>query len=305
MNKKKNTIIKPAPILLFTHRRYATLKKTVKSLKENRSYKDHELYIFSDGPRNFSEKVHIEKVRTYLKNISGFKRKKIYYRKKNFGLAKNITTGVSQIINIKKKAIIIEDDLILNKNFLDYMNKCLTKYENKKKIMHISGWNYQFKFPVINNDVFFSRYMNCWGWATWKNRWKYYKKNPEKLIKSWTKEKIRKFNLDGSYNFWSQVVRNNEGKLNSWAIFWYASVFNKNGLCINPVNSLVLNIGMDSFSTNEVNLKKKNNIRFLYEKKIEKFPKILKENKIIIDFIKSKIKKSFFKKVISKFSLQN
>ena len=304
MIKKKNTSIKPAPILLFTHRRYLTLKKTVKSLKENRSYKDHELYIFSDGPRNFSEKAHVKKVRNYLKNISGFKRKKIYYRNKNFGLAKNITSGVSQIINIKKKAIIIEDDLILSKNFLDYMNKCLAKYENKKKIMHISGWNYLFKFPSIKDDVFFSRYMNCWGWATWKNRWKYYKKNPEVLIKSWTKNKIKKFNLDGSYNFWSQIVRNNQGKLNSWAIFWYASVFNKNGLCINPLKSLVLNIGTDSFSTNEINSKREKNIRFSHEKKIEKFPKILQENKIIIDFIKSKIKKTFFKRVISKFGLQ-
>ena len=87
-DQKKNTSIKPAPILLFTHRRYMTLKKTVKSLKENRSYKDHELYIFSDGPRNFSEKAHVKKVRNYLKNISGFKRKKYIIEKKILVLQK-------------------------------------------------------------------------------------------------------------------------------------------------------------------------------------------------------------------------
>ena len=305
MKKKKIIINKPAPILLFVYRRYGILRKTIKSLKKNKGCDNHELYIFSDGPRNSSEKFQINKVRKYIKTISGFKKKKIFYRKKNFGLAKNIINGVSQIIKLKKKVIVIEDDLFLNKNFLDYMNKCLTRYENKKKIMHISGWNYQFKFPDIKCDIFFSRYMNCWGWATWIDRWKFYKKNPDYLIKNWSPKKINKFNLDGSYNFWSQVIRNKQGILNSWAIFWYASVFNKNGLCVNPINSLVINIGMDSFSTNTKNIKRLKNISFLSDKKIEKFPKIFKENKIIIDYIKSKIKSSFFNKVISKFGLQN
>ena len=43
--------------------------------------------------------------------------------------------------------------------------------------------------------------MNCWGWATWKNRWKYFEKKPNKILSKWKNDKIRMFNFDNSYNF--------------------------------------------------------------------------------------------------------
>ena len=38
--------------------------------------------------------------------------------------------------------------------------------------------------------------------------------------------------------------------LNSWAIFWYSTIFNKQGLCINPIKSMTKNIGMGESATN-------------------------------------------------------
>ena len=58
--KKQNKIIsEPAPILLFVHKRIATLKKVIKSLKKHKFYRQ-ELFVFSDGPKNESEKVQIK-----------------------------------------------------------------------------------------------------------------------------------------------------------------------------------------------------------------------------------------------------
>lgn len=54
-------------------------------------------------------------------------------RKNNMGLAKNIILGVTKVLSIKKKAIILEDDILVSENFLKFMNLCLNKYENKKK----------------------------------------------------------------------------------------------------------------------------------------------------------------------------
>ena len=34
-----------------------------------------------------------------------------------------------------------------------------------------------------NFDAYFTRGMNCWGWATWYDRWKKFEKNPFKFIK--------------------------------------------------------------------------------------------------------------------------
>jgi len=46
-------------------------------------------------------------------------------RKSNIGLAKNIISGITEIINAKEKAIILEDDVVVSSTFLNYMNDAL------------------------------------------------------------------------------------------------------------------------------------------------------------------------------------
>ncbi|WP_230853629.1 hypothetical protein, partial [Vibrio harveyi] len=62
--------------------------------------------------------------------------------------------------------------------------------------------------------------------------------------------KINKFNLDNTHNFWAQIEDNANNKLNTWAVFWYATIFEHNGLCLNPTESLVFNIGNDGSGEN-------------------------------------------------------
>jgi hypothetical protein len=124
------------------------------------------------------------------------------------------------------------------------MNEALEFYRDAPKVWHISGWNYPID-PEGLPDTFLWRVMNCWGWATWADRWQYFEREPEKLVREFSKEEIRRFNLDGAHNFWSQVKGNVEGRIRTWAIFWYARIFKNDGLCLNPSQSLVRNIGHD------------------------------------------------------------
>lgn len=294
-----NENLNPAPILIFTYKRIDSLKKVIESLHKNSPIYRQELYIFSDGPKNEKDKSQVIKLRKYLLKIKGFKKIIIIKRKKNFGLALSIINGVSKIIKFKKKAIIIEDDVVVGKHFLKFMNFNLNKYKNEKKIWHVSGWNWNFRFPKYKYDVFFIRYATCWGWATWENRWKYFEKDSKKLIQSFNKNKIRKFNLENHYNFWSQIIRNENRIINTWAIFWYATIFNNKGLSINPLYSMVKNIGNDNYSTNY-----KKNIFFknkLFENHDPtKYPKKIKEDEFILKIIKANLKPNFFKKFFYK-----
>ena len=221
---------KLAPIVIFTYWRLNTLKKCINSLKNNDLSKESKIYFFSDGPKNKNQKKNVLKVREYLKKVKGFKKKKIYYRQNNFGLAKNIINGISQVLKKEEKAIILEDDILVSKNFLNFMNISLVKYEKNNKVWHISGWNYNLNLKIID-DSYFTRGMNCWGWGTWKNRWKYFEKNPSKLINSWTKNQVNEFNFGNNINFYSQILRNLNKSLNTWAVFWYATIFKNQKLC--------------------------------------------------------------------------
>jgi len=295
-----------APIVLFTYNKLDTLKKTVQHLKKNKLARKSNIFIYSDFYKTNVDKIYVLKVRKYLREIQGFKKKKIILRNKNYGLAKNIVNGVSEVMKNHSKAIILEDDILVSKYFLDYMNSSLNLYKKKKNIWNISGWNYKIKIKS-EHDVYFTRTMNCWGWATWKDRWKCYKKNPKQIVKKWSLSDIKKFNFEGSYNFFSQIERNLSGQIDTWAIFWYAVIFKNKGLCVNPINTLVKNIGVGKFATNT---KSSNNI---FTSNIndhnllpKKFPNKILENKKIfysikINFLKLKIKnkiKNYIRKLI-------
>ena len=113
---KKNT---PAPIALFAYNRLDHLKITINNLKKNYLANSSELIIFSDGPKNQSDIKKIIHIREYLKKIKGFKKIYIKERKTNYGLSKNIIDGVSEILKKFKKIIVIEDDLVVNRYFLN------------------------------------------------------------------------------------------------------------------------------------------------------------------------------------------
>tara|TARA_Y100000816_G_scaffold211549_1_gene157179 strand:+ start:2540 stop:3481 length:942 start_codon:yes stop_codon:yes gene_type:complete len=240
-----------SPLVVFTYLRFNKLKKLINKLKSNKISKQTEIIFFSDFAKDKSELEKVKRVRNYLFKINGFKKKKIILRKKNYGNGKNIIDGLKYVFKKHKSAIILEDDLEIEQNFLSFMNLCLNKYRNNKKVWHISGWNFDFR-PLHNNfDVFFSRNMNCWGWGTWRDRWKYFEKKPDKLIKYFDKnlDKKKKFNLNNNLNYFGQILRNKNNKINTWAVFWYAQIFKNNGLCLSPNYSLVRNNGFDKFSS--------------------------------------------------------
>ena len=271
-----------APIVLFTYNRLEHTKQTITALQRNKLAKESELFIYSDGFKNKNDKTQVLEVREYLETINGFKRIKIIEQNKNLGLAESIIEGVTEIINIYGKIIVVEDDIVTSPNFLDYMNKSLSLYKEEEKVWHISAWNYPIE-RINNEDTFLWRVMNCWGWGTWKDKWSNYEKNTNKLISSFNKDDIYKFNLEGSHNFWGQVLDNQSNKINTWAIFWYATIFKNNGLCLNPTKTLVDNIGFESNATH-CRIKKSykdhiNNKKLSFTKNIAEHLKYLKKVK--------------------------
>lgn len=239
-----------SPVVLFVYNRPEHTFKTLESLKFNQLAKESNLIIFSDFPRSDDEQHNVNIVREIISGLDGyFLSVEIIFREQNFGLAKNIQEGISYVLSKYDSVIVLEDDLVTSPYFLNFMNDALIKYKDNEKVWHISGWNYPITSTGLD-DAFFWRVMNCWGWGTWKNRWVHYDKNPEMLINTWKKLDILQFNLDGAHNFWSQVQANYNKKINTWAIFWYATIYKNQGLCVNPSRTYVINIGHDGSGEN-------------------------------------------------------
>lgn len=239
-----------APIVLFTFNRLDHTKKTVDALKENILAEESELFIFSDGPRNDEEKIKVNKIRDYLKTIDGFKEINIIESRENRGLAKSVINGVSDIINRYGKVIVLEDDLITSKYFLQYMNETLEQFEKRDDIWSISGYGPNLSIPSdYHEEVYLTKRGSSWGWATWKDRWALvdWSISDYNLFRK-NKLKIKEFNLSGK-DLTPMLEDQMKGRIDSWAIRWVYNQFNNNMKTVYPVNSLVRNIGNDLSGT--------------------------------------------------------
>ncbi len=237
-----------APIVLFTYNRPWHTKQTIEALQKNKLAPESEFFVYSDGSDNENSRQKVQQVRDYLQTIQGFKKITLIFHDCNHGLAHNIINGVTQIVQKYNKIIVLEDDIVTSPGFLTFMNSALQFYADEKRVWHISGWNYPIDTTGLN-DTYVWRNMNCWGWATWADRWQHYEKEPKKLLESFHKGDIHYFNLDGSVDFWAQVINNYKGSMHTWAIFWTATIYKHNGLCLNPARSFVCNIGFDGTGT--------------------------------------------------------
>lgn len=240
-----------APIVVFGFNRPDALKNTIASLLNNEEAKFSDLFVFVDGPREgkMGEKEKVKEVREYVKSITGFKSLHYTFSEKNKGLADSIIRGVGQVINQYDRVIVLEDDLVLMPNFLNFLNQGLDYYENNQKVMSVCGHSCKVKTPAdYPYDAYFFTRSSSWGWATWKDRWNL---------------------VDWELNNWDKVVANRKafvnsegsdvfkmlndwkcGRNHSWAIrFCYAQFIQKK-LSVIPNKSLVDNEGFGGDGTN-------------------------------------------------------
>jgi hypothetical protein len=264
-----------APIALFVYNRPQHTERTLKFLKQNELAAESRLFIFSDGPKTDQDTDKVAAVRDFLKTVDGFRSVEIIERKENMGLANSVIAGVGRLVKDYKQVIVLEDDLITSPYTLNYFNDGLSRYRNEEQVMHIGAYMY----PLKANDLpesFFYRAATSWGWATWDRAWQHFEPNIDTLINQFDARKRSAFSIEHTMNFWKQVIDFKNGKNNSWAIRWYASIFLKNGLTLNPAHSLINNIGHDGTGVHS-------GINDIYNviinpKPITRFPDEIKEN---------------------------
>lgn len=265
-----------APIALFVYNRPAHTERTLKFLQQNELASQSNLFIFADGPKTDADGDKVNEVRKLISNVEGFKSVKIVASTTNLGLANSVIAGVTSLTNEFEQVIVFEDDLITSPHTLTYFNEALNCYREEPKVMHIGAYMY-----ALNNDdlpqSFFYRAATSWGWATWKRAWKDFEPNIDTLLSQFDETKKNAFSIENNMNFWKQMLDFKRKKNNSWAIRWYASIFLKGGLTLNPSQSLVNNIGHDGTGVHS-GLNDIYNV-IINPQPITEFPKIIEEDK--------------------------
>lgn len=223
------------------------LHKTLEALKDAECNLD--VWIHLDGPRNCvdesacSECLEVARNFTATYSHNGF----ISTSERNKGLAESIIESVEARLAKYDFVIFLEDDIIVTSAFFDYMEAAARKYQNCASVMQISGFNYATGDTA--RHAYFLPFTTSWGWGTWPRAWKYYDRN----VSSWVRyfaPVLRRAAFDLGCGFYKQITANYAGRMKTWAVFWYATVFREGGVVLYPSSSLVSNIGHDGSGEN-------------------------------------------------------
>lgn len=244
-----------APIALFAYRRVDVLAATLGALEQCPEWNESRVFIFSDGPKNEAANEDVIAVRKMLRerrrgNIT------IVESETNKGLSRSIQDGVHSLVSTYGKVIVIEDDLIVSPAALSWFNAGLERYRDDEGVMQISAHLPGRPKLLSRDEAFFLPLTTSWGWATWDRAWRHFDPKAEGWHELTHNRGLRRrFNFGGRYPFARMMRRQMEGRIDSWAIRWYWTVFKRGGLVLFPPASMVKNIGQDAAATHPSSFK--------------------------------------------------
>lgn len=238
----------PAPVVLFVYSRPEHTRRTLESLQRNPLAIESDLIVYSDAARTPETQRAVDTVRAYLLTVTGFRSITVRPRSKNYGLARSIIEGVTEVLEQSDRIIVLEDDMVTSPHFLGYMNQALERYADDSRVASIHAYVYPVRQPLP--EAFFLPGADCWGWATWRRGWQHFNSDGQYLFDELKRRQLlRAFDFNGAYAYSNMLQDQVKGLNDSWAVRWHASTFLAGKLTLYPGRTLVQNIGIDNSGT--------------------------------------------------------
>ena len=234
-----------APIVVFLHARPEHSRRCLDSLAANPEFAASPLYLFCDGARDERSLARVEAVRRMARRLE-HPRKQVIESPVNRGLAASVIDGVGRVLARHGRVIVVEDDLVLGRGFLRYMNDALERYHDHERVMQVSGHMWPVEPEHDGHDALFLPVANSWGWATWSRAWRHFDPDMREMARlERLPELRRRFDVGGACPYFEYLRRQRAGRADSWFVRWYLSLFMRDGLVLYPRRSLVRNLGFD------------------------------------------------------------
>lgn len=239
----KGILVMDIATLLFTYNRSWHTEQVLNSLKYN-TVLPQKLFVFQDGLRQDEDACEWNKVNSLIYGIDWCETE-IIVSEYNKGLADSIISGINYVFKEYDAIIVLEDDCVPAVDFLNFMYQCLEKYQNMTKIYSVSGYAWPIELPEADEDIYFCGRISSWGWGTWKNRWDMYERDYTILKQIYQNQDRTEELMIWGADLEKTLICNIKGQCNSWAVFWALIVIYNGGVCINPYQSFIHNIGHD------------------------------------------------------------
>jgi hypothetical protein len=233
-----------APVALFAWQRPAHTQRVISALAANPEAPETDVFAFVDGPRHDRESEHVAEVIRIAEAATGFRSVSVRVAARNLGLSRSITGGVTDVLQHSDRVIVVEDDIVVSRSFLGYMNSHLELYANDDSVASVHGYVYPHSHELP--PTFFIAGADCWGWGTWRRAWEHYRPDGRALLEELTRRGLlATFDFGGTAGYVDMLRDQIAGRNDSWAVRWYASALLCGMYTLYPNRSLATNIGAD------------------------------------------------------------
>jgi hypothetical protein len=170
----------------------------------------------------------------------------ILERSTNVGCSANLLSGIDWAFEFEEYIAIVEDDCLPVDDFYSLVLQSRARIEMDPSIWIVGGTQ------VVNSDfvnrALLSRYPITWGWATSRTKWIEIRSaliNGSKTYMNFVGSGIRR----SESLYWRAGARRSySGFIDAWDIPFALAFIRNNKFCILPSESLVENVGDDSFA---------------------------------------------------------
>lgn len=241
------------PVLFLIYKRPETTERVFNAI---RMAKPQKLFIAADGPkRDLADEVKAcQQVRKIATAVDWDCEVKTLFRDENLGCRKAVSSSITWFFENESDGIILEDDCLPSQSFFRFCQDLLEYYREDRRIMAISGNNFQKSPPRNEFSYYFSRFSHCWGWASWRRAWTFYDID----MTQWPYIRDNGYLEDillnrSAVRYWRKIFENSfNNKIDTWDYQWMFSGLINNALTILPNQNLVSNIGFVDKATHTI-----------------------------------------------------
>jgi hypothetical protein len=211
------------------------------------------LFIAADAPSDDpTDQIKCMQAREIVKKINWDCHLETKFSDVHMGVRNGPYNAIMWFFSKVDRGIILEDDIMPSDDFFWFCLEMLEKYEDDKRIMLISGCNFQAAEKRREDVYFFSKTCTTWGWASWKRAIQNYDINLESF--PYFKKQQKYKNVSDNWwvqKYWMHKFEDiyEKRQLNSWDWPFYYHIWFQNGLSIIPGVNLVSNIGIGNEAT--------------------------------------------------------
>jgi hypothetical protein len=238
-----------APVLFLIFNRPDTTRQVFEAI---RAYQPSRLYVAADGPRpeKRGEWSLCAEARSVLKQVDWECKVYPLLRDANLGCGTAVNEAITWFFDQEEEGIVLEDDCLPDPSFFSFCEEMLDRYRDHLEVGSISGDNFLPPSLHMEQPYGFSKYVQIWGWATWRRFWKTYDFKLEGKWAEWADIIGRVNPVQNQAKYWLQIFNSlQSGLIDTWDFQVMYSSWRHGYVHIFPSRNLVTNLGYGTDAT--------------------------------------------------------